>query len=133
MIHRVSLKDKWIATEQAFLTETQLYRTGHYRTHCATGHTLSSIADITCVRIRKIAKPAGMYPLSTRNGDMKINKAGEKRRKAILDAAWSLFLEKGYAAVNVDLEEVISGYRQEELFQMPTCHVPAALSVSNLR
>jgi hypothetical protein len=34
------------------------------------------------------------------------NTAGERRRQAILDAAWSLFLEKGYPAVSVD--EIIS-------------------------
>ncbi len=40
------------------------------------------------------------------NSGRATNTAGERRRQAILDAAWSLFLEKGYPAVSVD--EIIS-------------------------
>ncbi|UCF31142.1 MAG: TetR/AcrR family transcriptional regulator [bacterium] len=46
-----------------------------------------------------------------------MNTAGEKRRKAILDAAWSLFLEKGYAAVSVDEIIRASGGSKSSLYK----------------
>ena len=46
-----------------------------------------------------------------------VNSAGERRRKAIMDAAWSLFLEKGYAAVSVDEIIRASGGSKSTLYK----------------
>ncbi len=47
-----------------------------------------------------------------------INTAGERRRQAILDAAWSLFREKGYAAVSVDEIISVSGGSKSTLYKI---------------
>ena len=46
-----------------------------------------------------------------------VNSAGERRRKAIMEAAWSLFLEKGYAAVSVDEIIRASGGSKSTLYK----------------
>ncbi len=51
------------------------------------------------------------------NTGISMNTAGERRRKAILDAAWSLFLEKGFAAVSVDEIIRASGGSKSSLYK----------------
>lgn len=47
----------------------------------------------------------------------KINTAGKKRRKAIIDAAWALFLEKGYGGVSVDEIIRVSGGSKSSFYK----------------